>query len=58
MLAVPILVWRMAENVDPDLFDFQPPTKLLKTSSGKRFNPPSTKEDTAILPNVVFLKTL
>lgn len=39
----------MAANVDPDLIDFQPPTKLLKTSSGRKFNPPATDEDIAIL---------
>ena len=39
----------MAANVDPDLIDFQPPTKLLKTSSGRKFNPPTTDEDIAIL---------
>ena len=44
------------ENVDPDLIDFQPPKKLLKTSSGRRFNPPATDEDIAILSKVVFLK--
>ena len=38
----------MAENVDPSLFDFQPPKKLLKTSSGKGFNPPATDEDIAL----------
>ena len=39
----------MAANVDPDLIDFQPPTKLLKTSSGRKFNSPATDEDIAIL---------
>ena len=40
----------MAENVDPDSVDFSaPPQKLLKTSSGRRFSPPATSVDIAIL---------
>ena len=39
----------MAENIDPDLDDFQPPKKLLKSSSGRRFNLPATDEDITIL---------
>ena len=39
----------MAENIDPNLIDFQPPEKLLKTTSGRIFNPPATNEDIAIL---------
>ena len=34
---------------NPNLIDFQQPKKLLKTSSGRRFNPPAIDEDIVIL---------
>ena len=44
-----MVVWRTAENVAPGLVDIQPPKKLLKASSGKRFNTPATDDDIAML---------
>ena len=37
------------ENVDPDLIEFHSHKTLLKTSYGRRFNPPATNVDIAIL---------
>ena len=49
IFAVSIVVWRTADNIDPDMVDFHSAKKLLKASSGKRFKPPATDVDIAIL---------
>ena len=39
----------MPQYVDLNLVDFQPPKKVLKTSTGQKFNLQAAEEDIAIL---------